>query len=109
MTDKIEQASAGVASELNAELDLTSDDLDNLRHMVGAVSNVPKKQWGYRNHFAAGESDVPSMEKLRKAGFVVRGRKFHIGETDYYYHATLNGCKAIGLSKAATKRALEDW
>ena len=108
MTEDNTQA-AGCLSHLTAELDLTSDDLDNLRHMVGAVFNVAKRNWGYRNHFAAGEDDVPSMEKLRNAGFVIKGRKFHIGETDYYYHATLEGCKAIGLSKAATKRALEDW
>jgi len=99
----------GATSHLTQELDLTGNDLDNLRHMVGAVSNVAKRNWGYRNSFAAGEDDVPSMERLLDAGFVVRGRKFNIGETDYYYHATLEGCKAIGLSKAATRRALEDW
>ena len=52
---------------------------------------------------------MPSMKRLLDAGCVVRGRKFNIGETDYYYHATLEGCKVIGLSKAATRRALEDW
>ena len=103
------ESKRGVVSDFNLELGITSDDLDKLRHMVGAVNNVPKRQWGYRNHFASAACDVPSMERLKKAGFVFRGRKFHIGETDYYYHATLEGCKAIGLSKAATKRALEDW
>jgi hypothetical protein len=106
MTDKETQALDGVASELNAELDLTSDDLDNLRHMVGASSNIPKRQWGYRNHFAAGEKDIDSMNRLETAGYVTKGKSYR---NSFYYHATLKGCKAIGLSKAATKRALEDW
>ena len=75
-------------------------DLDNLRHMVGAKDKNP----GYRNVFAPGGENVASMKRLEVAGLVIQGRVFV--DDVHYYHATQLGCRAIGLSNAAIKRAL---
>jgi len=77
-------------------------DMDNLRHMLGADERYRKSQWGFRNHFCAGKSDIASMERLVAAGYVVNcGDKF--GNT--YYRATTAGCKVLGFGNAAIKRA----
>lgn len=79
--------------------------LDHLRHMLGADSKSP----GYRNHFCAeiGYTDHKSMMEMVTAGLVTTGQIINDGR-DQYFHATLAGCKAIGLSNKATKRAFED-
>ena len=82
---------------------LSFDDMDNLRHMLGARSDQAKRNWGYRNHFAASEQDVQSMERLRKAGLVERGKPYYGA---HYYHANEKGCAALGFSRAQTKRAI---
>jgi len=82
-----------------------NDDLDNLRHMLGATTDVKKRDWGYRNRFAPGGKDIESMQRLENAGLVIRGRPYH--ET-HFYHATARGCEAVGLNPAQTERALED-
>ena len=33
-------------------------DIENLRHMLGIGSHIKKRQWGYRNHFAPGGTDI---------------------------------------------------
>lgn len=71
---------------------VTADDLDNLRHMLG-VERVPG---GYRNYYVAGGDDVASMERLREAGFVVKNERYRLSD-DPCYHATLEGARAIGL------------
>lgn len=85
--------------------EVTDDDMGSLRHMLGAVSHYPKSKWGYRNYYAAGLGAMPSMERLEKAGFVTRGSQYN--ETGFYFHATEAGMDAIGLSKAAKRRAFE--
>ena len=83
---------------------LSSDDMDNLRHMLGARSDQAKRNWGYRNHFAPGSSlDVQSMERLELAGLVKEGAPYH---DTFYYHATEKGCAALGFSPAQTKHAM---
>ena len=72
---------------------ITADDLDNVRHMLG-VSD--KHRRGYRNYFVAGADSVPSMERLREAGFVVKNERY-VGSADPCYHATLEGARAVGL------------
>ena len=83
--------------------------LDNLRHMLGATSGTPKKSHGYRNHFCVdvGYRDHATMQAMEAAGLVQAGRVMNEGR-GRYYHATVAGCQAIGLSKAAIKRAFED-
>lgn len=85
--------------------DVTQDDMKKLRHMLGATEHRPKKNWGFRNYFAAGADSVPSLERLVSAGYCVRGAPYMDAN---YYHATRAGCAAAGLSKAETNRAFED-
>lgn len=86
--------------------DVTDEDLRKLRHMLGATPETPKSKWGYRNHYAAGRNAVEGMERLVAAGYAMRGRPF--GAALHFYHATEAGCKALGFTKAAIARALED-
>ena len=76
--------------------------------MLGAGPEKKKKQRGYRNHFCAniGSQYHTDMETMVELKLVTRGHKINQGR-DQYYHATREGCEAIGLHKAAIKRALE--
>jgi len=74
---------------------ITVNDLDNLRHMLGVDERCPR---GYRNYFVAGDSDVPSMERLRNAGFVVKNERYAMSEGSCY-HATIDGARAVGLRR----------
>lgn len=86
-------------------IEVTAEDLDNVRHMTGAVSNVSKRNWGYRNHYCACKEgpDMASMERLKAAGYVVQGRD---QGSSVFFHATEAGCKAIGLKPYQIKNAL---
>lgn len=86
------------------ERGVTVDDVSKLRHMLGMRSHIARRSWGYRNHYAPGPDDVSAMERLVSAGLVARGRPY---QGAHFYHATEAGCRAAGLSKAATRRALE--
>lgn len=87
-----------------AEPMISLEDLDNLRHMLGAKEHIKRRDWGYRNHFAPSAGNIQSMDRLEIAGLVVKGGKYN----DYHmYHATEEGCKVAGLNKAQTKRALQ--
>jgi len=82
--------------------------IELLTHMLGAGSHVKKSQHGYRNRFAAevdGEH-YKDMLAMQEAGLVEAGPTINRG-TMQLFGATLAGCQAAGLSKAATKRALE--
>ncbi len=79
-------------------------DMDNLRHMLGIGSHIKKRQWGYRNHFAPGVSDVQSMERLESAGLVRKGQLY---QDSHFYHATEAGCVAAGLKPVQIKKAME--
>lgn len=83
---------------------LQDGDLDKLRHMLGATSHHPKKQWGFRNHYLCGKQDREAMERLVAAGLAERGA---VQLTSQYYHATKDGCRAAGLDRAGIVRALE--
>lgn len=88
-----------------AQASIEPEDMTKLRHMLGVTEYRPKKNWGFRNYFAAGANAVPGLERLVAAGYCVRGEPFMDA---HYYHATKEGCAAAGLSKAATRRAFED-
>lgn len=83
---------------------ITDDDMHSLRHMLGVNEHKRKNTWGYRNYFAAGTGQIESMERLVAAGYAERGSKT---ESLTYYHATEAGMDAIGMSKAAKRRAME--
>lgn len=82
-----------------------AEDIDNLRHMLGAPVGSPKKQWGYRNHYATNADDA-SMARLLALGLVRKGRGIPGGMV--YFHATEQGCAIAGLDAKATRRALDD-
>lgn len=86
---------------------ITADDLDNLRHMLGSdPARFTQKQWGFRNYFACGGGEnEKSMRRLESAGFVRQGRPY---DKSFCFHATEEGCKAVGMNKAQIKRAMED-
>ena len=83
---------------------VTDDDMHSLRHMLGVSEQKRKSTWGYRNYFAAGAGQIESMERLVSAGYVMRGGS---SGSMTYYHATEAGMDAIGMSKAAKRRAME--
>lgn len=87
-------------------VEITKSDMDNLRHMLGAVPRrYPKHKWGWRNYFLAARTGEvhESMQRLVSAGLAEQGAD--MSSTGVYYHATTAGCEAVGMSKAAIKRA----
>ena len=46
---------------LDENSDITDNDLLKLKRMLGATIDIARKNWGYRNHFAAGGSDIIIM------------------------------------------------
>jgi hypothetical protein len=101
MTNKTDQPT-NVGS--NALLGVTDDDMRKLRHMLGVTEHRAKKNWGFRNYFAADGDSVPGLERLVTAGLCVRGQPY---DKHHYYHATQDGRAAAGLSKAAIKRVFD--
>lgn len=84
---------------------IKDEDMDSLRHMLGVSKNRSKNLWGFRNYFAAGSDQIESMERLVSAGYAARG--VEVGGSLTYYHATEAGMDAVGMSKAAKRRAME--
>jgi hypothetical protein len=87
-------------------MEVTSEDMDKLRHMLGAVpKRYPKNKWGFRNYYCAGSGARESMMRLVAAGLATEGHTQEGGST--YFHATKEGCKAVGMDGAGIKRAFE--
>lgn len=76
-------------------MSITADDLDLLRHALGAEPERSRKSWGFRNYFCAGGPDA-GWERLVAAGFA-RNCGAH-GAGDIYYAATRDGCRAVGMT-----------
>jgi hypothetical protein len=88
-------------------MSVTTEDMDKLRHMLGAIpGRYPKNKWGWRNYYCAGSADNEHMQRLVAAGYTTQGHTQNNGST--YFHATEAGCKAAGLDRAGIKRAFED-
>ena len=83
--------------------------LDILRHMLGASRERRKRDHGFRNYFCAlvGGEDYTTLQEMEQAGLVKSGLSINGGKMQHF-HATIEGCEAIGLSKAAIKRAFDD-
>jgi hypothetical protein len=77
------------------------EDMDNLRHMLGAKSTDKMRDWGYRNYYCANVGDK-SMERLAQQGLVQKGAA---SKDQAYWHATEAGCKAIGFTAKQIKKA----
>ena len=83
--------------------------MDKLRHMLGAGPERRRKDHGFRNYYcASAESESYRVLREMEIAGLVRAGGFINGGRDQYFHATIAGCKAIGLSKAAIERAFED-
>ena len=80
---------------------LTIQQVEILRHMLGAQTHIKKRKWGFRNYFNAenGHDDEPILIQLLKMDLVVRGRPG-------YWHCTVAGCVAAGLTPAQIRRAI---
>lgn len=84
-------------------VDLSQRQMNILTHMLGVGDHVPKKQWGYRNHYCARAGSPEEAELMELVGLdlVEKGAE---RLTSTYFHCTELGCKAAGLSKAAILR-----
>lgn len=94
----MDEQAAALTNESHATenwAELTINDMDNLRHMLGVSDQHPR---GYRNYFVAGGGDVQSMERLRANGLVVKNERHKVSE-DACYHATEKGARFIGLDR----------
>lgn len=80
-----------------------------LRHALGAGKHVRKSKHGYRNRFCAcaGSDEDNAFQQMVAAGLATKGSAISGGEL-VYYRATVEGGRAIGMSKAATKRAFQE-
>lgn len=80
---------------------------EKLKHMLGAGSHISRRDWGYRNYYAASKDSTSEAElrKLIPLGLVEEGQST---ENMVYFHATETGCKVVGLDAKQTHRALHD-
>jgi hypothetical protein len=82
---------------------LQPEDLEILRHMLGATPHHPVARWGFRNEYLCNHRDRPSIMRLVAAGFVRVGSSLlHM----HYFHATDAGCRLAGLSAKRAAVAL---
>jgi hypothetical protein len=93
----------------NLQLAVLPRWVDLLTHTLGAGSHVRKSRHGYRNYFCATveSKEANSFDEMVAAGLAEKGQVINGGK-QVYYRATVDGCNAIGLSKAAIKRAFAD-
>lgn len=89
------------------ETEISTQYADLLRHMLGAGEHYRKSSHGFRNRFCAeiGSDDHNAMLAMARIGLVKAVCKIN-NDRDELFAATLKGCLAIGLHKAAIKRAL---
>ena len=82
--------------------------IELLTHTLGAEPHKRRSQHGTRNAFCAsvGSKDHREFMNMVRSEYAVAGHYINNGESQYF-HATKEGCELIGLSKAATRRALE--
>lgn len=83
---------------------LEAGDLDKLRFMLGATPHHAKSRWGFRNHYLCNVQDLAAMQRLELAGLAVAGALLLQLR---YFHATSEGCRAAGLSRARAQHALK--
>ena len=76
------------------------EQMDILRHMLGMASNVPKKQWGFRNYFNAGAGpDQDELRTMLPQGLVENYMRD-------YWRATEKGMRAVGLPEKTIRTLL---
>jgi len=74
---------------------ITDKEKGILQHMLGADSRYKKRQWGFRNHFAAepGHTDFKTLEILESKKLVKRGSAM----TSTVFWSTKAGAISIGF------------
>ncbi len=88
---------------------LTDRQKKFLKSALGAHPHVPKKDWGYRNHFCAGvgSQDQADLDIMVSMGLFKTGTTINNNQS-VFYHATVAGMDAIGLTPEQKANALED-
>ena len=77
---------------MSPTLNITAEDVDDLRHMLGVSERTPR---GYRNYYVAAP-EHPGMARLLSAGLVVKNERYRLSE-DECFNATLAGARLVGL------------
>ena len=86
-----------------SDIELKSDHMEILKHMLGADSRYKKKQWGFRNHYCAGPDDFSLLDEMIGLGLLTNGTR--IFNTDKYYYATRAGAIAVGFKPYQLRNA----
>jgi hypothetical protein len=109
MSEEQINGSENVADRAPVDREVLPFWVELLRHTLGAGKHVRKSKHGYRNRFCAcvGSDEDKAFHQMVAAGLAKKGSAINGGEL-VYYRATVEGCKAIGLSKAATNRAFQE-
>lgn len=89
-------------------ISITFGDLDNLRHMLGVGPRIPRRSWGYRNHYHPSTETIESMRRLEASGLARPGRAGLDGLGLPCYHATDLGMQFLGFSDAEIARIKRD-
>lgn len=76
------------------------EQMEILRHMLGMATNVPMKQWGWRNYFNSGPG--PDLETLR----ALETQKLVEQYRPNYWRATELGMSVAGLPLKARMKLL---
>ena len=98
----------GFCIEWAPPFELSEDDINNLRHMLGAEPGRYKKaNWGFRNYYSTGGAGSTHERLLRMESLGLLVKRV-ASERTVFFHATEAGCLAVGLKKAQIRRALED-
>lgn len=84
---------------------LTHAERDLLEHTLGMTGNK-RSVWGYRNYYCskAGGENHATLEGMVSQQLMTVGRGDQSSQYRYY-HATRKGCEAVGMHKAAIRRA----
>jgi hypothetical protein len=94
----------------NFEPQPSKSQIDRMKHAVGMCWQVNKSRWGYRNRYVTypGGDSEKEMLSLVEGGYctVLVMPDWYAGEGVLLFSVTQKGCEAIGMSKAATARAL---
>lgn len=79
-----------------------------LDKLINMTRSHKSKTQGFRNYYSATRNnpDHAVLEQMVKAGLV---KKYMWTQKMDYYHATVKGCKAIGMSEIGIKRAMSGF
>ena len=78
--------------------EITEEQIELLKHMLGARSDVLKKDWGYRNYYCSTTGRYQDqLAILEEHGYVVSQSKPHHNPGYIYFYATKKGAIAAGM------------